>query len=156
MYQETSDGTQLVKKPTGFMTNATAIAEILLEKCRGDHSHVTLVGGRARVAEVYPDELCFRILKGLLRQMKRDGRIKHGHIGAVWAEEEDRAWDDQTGEELDAGMVKEARREEIAEVHKHRVYDKVPIKECWDKTGKPPVGIRWVDTQGFDGFDQSM
>jgi hypothetical protein len=30
------------------------------------------------------------------------------------------------------------------EYKKHGVYKKVPIKDCWNKTGKKPVGVRWV------------
>ena len=32
----------------------------------------------------------------------------------------------------------------MQEVRKHKVYDKVPIQECWDVIGKKPVGTRWV------------
>ena len=94
-------------KPTGFMTNATGIASQLSEKCNGKHQHVKLLNGRASRAEVYPDELCFRILKGLMETMRKDGRIHSNGIGAVMAEEESetwseiaRAWDDITGEDV--------------------------------------------------------
>ena len=105
---KSQEGTELVMKPTGFMTNATGIASQLSEECNGKHQHVKLLNGRASRAEVYPDELCFRILKGLMETMKRDGRIQSNGIGAVMAEEESetwnevtKAWDDITGEELD-------------------------------------------------------
>ena len=39
MFQESEKGTELVKKPTGFMTNAPEIAEELKGKCRGRHTH---------------------------------------------------------------------------------------------------------------------
>ena len=42
--------------------------------------------------------------------------------------------------------VRRARSEEMAEVKKHNVYVKVPISQCWDSTGKEPIGTRWVDT----------
>ena len=48
-------------------------------------------------------------------------------------------WDDMTGEELDARLVKKARAEEMMEVMKHGIYRKVDIKECWDRTGKKPI-----------------
>ena len=74
---------------------------------------------------MYPDELCFRILKGLMETMKKDGRIHTNGICAVMAEDEsgvwdqmDKAWDDVTGEELDANGVTTARDDEIKEVHK--------------------------------------
>ena len=61
MYQNTPEGLKFVKKPTGFMTNAKGIAEELGKKCQRMHSHVYLLNGRAKRAEVYPDELCYRI-----------------------------------------------------------------------------------------------
>ena len=64
MWQETESGNQLVMKPIGFMTNAQCIEEELGEKCDGSHRHVKLLNGRASRAEVYPDELCYRILRG--------------------------------------------------------------------------------------------
>ena len=51
--------------------------------------------------------------------LKANGRTQDGGTGAVKAEEEFTAWDDITGEQLDAEEVKKARRDEIAEVHKH-------------------------------------
>ena len=34
----------------------------------------------------------------------------------------------------------------------HHVYIKKPIKECWDKTGKDPIGTRWVDINKGDKY----
>ena len=82
MYQDTEDGRKLVMKPTGFMTNAKELGRELNVQCDGQHKHVTLVNGRAKKAQVYPDELCFSIITGLLKQMKRDGRISEG--GSEW------------------------------------------------------------------------
>ena len=101
------------------------------------------LNGRASRAEVYPDELCFRILKGRMETMKKDGSIHANGIGAVMAEEEsdvwnqiEEAWDDVTGEELDANGVMMARNDEMKEVRKQEVYHKVPNKECWAKHEK--------------------
>ena len=30
------------------------------------------------------------------------------------------------------------------------MYVKVPIKECWDQTGKDPIGTRWIDINKGD------
>ena len=68
----------------------------------------------------------------------------------VMAEDVAHAWNDVTGEELDAGMVKGARMEEIGEVHRHKVYYKVPIQESWDVTGKAPIKTRWLDINKGD------
>ena len=121
MYQDTDEGRKLVLKPAGFMTNANEIGNELNKRCEGNHSHVTIVNGRAKKAQVYPDELFFTIITGLLKQMKRDGRLSEGGIGMVMAEDEAHAWDDTTGEELDAGMVRDARMEEVREIRKHEI-----------------------------------
>ena len=46
---------------------------------------------------------------------------------------------------LEYEKVLDARTEELGEVAKHQVYYKVPIKECWDNTGKAPIKTRWID-----------
>ena len=64
MYQDTEEGRKLVMKPTGFMTNAKVLGEEPSKRCNGEHSHVTLVNGRAKKAQVYPDEFCFVKITG--------------------------------------------------------------------------------------------
>ncbi len=58
--------------------------------------------------------------------------------------------DGRTGEQLDPEKVRDAREEEIRELDR-RVYVKVDVKECWDRSGKPPIGVRWVDVRKGDG-----
>ena len=43
-----------------------------------------------------------------------------------------------------------AREEEMGEVRKHEVYEKVPIEECWERTGKAPIQTRWIDINKGD------
>ena len=57
----------------------------------------------------------------------------------------DQAWDDHTGESLDAKKVKEARQLEMEYYDKMHVFDKMPIAQCWERTGKAPLKARWVD-----------
>ena len=57
----------------------------------------------------------------------------------------DQAWDDHTGESLDAKKVKEARQLEMEYYDKMHVFDKVPIVQCWERTGKAHLKARWVD-----------
>ena len=61
-----------VLKPTGFLTNCPAIARELAVKCRRDHDHVNLVGGRAAGAAIYPPGLCRAICRGLAAQLRED------------------------------------------------------------------------------------
>ena len=57
------------------MTNSPCIGRELSWKCRGQHRHIDLTGGgRTRRSDIYPDQLCRAILKGLIEQMKLDGR----------------------------------------------------------------------------------
>ena len=106
--------------------------------------------------------VCWRILKGLIRQLKSDGRIATGSIGVSGPEEEAHnrelnaiwpegvAHDDVSGEPLDYDKVMEARAEEIREIHKHQVYVKVPIQEAWERIGKAPIKTRWIDINKGD------
>ena len=61
--------------------------------------------------------------------------------------------DDRTGKSLDTELVLEARLEELTEVKKHNVYKKVPIAQCMERTGRRPIGTRWVDINKGDDID---
>ena len=65
-----------VKKPTGFLTSSRFVADQLSRRCKTDHDHVQLVGGRAAGAQVYPDGLCRAMLRGVAQQKKYDGDSK--------------------------------------------------------------------------------
>ena len=56
------------------------------------------------------------------------------------------AWDDVRGGSLKYNEVVEARREEIEYMVKRGIWELKPIAECWERTGKGPTGVRWVDT----------
>ena len=88
-------------------------------------------------------------MNAILKQMRKDCRIgQELHIGAV-AQEDDsqwtQYWDDVSGALLEREGVEKARAEEMMEFRKHNVYTKVPLTECWDKTGKAPIKTRWLD-----------
>ena len=161
MYQEHEGKVELVKKPTSFMTNAPELGKELSKLCDGKHTHVNLVNGRAKRAELYPEELCYCILKGLISQMHMDGRLQAGQVGPGPAEDEPKqmnilgyendelaAWDDVTGDSLPIVGVQNARAEEMEEVRKHEVYVKRTVEECWRITGKEPIKTRWLDIKG--------
>lgn len=63
---------------------------------------------------------------------------------------ESKYWDEVTGKPLDAGGVKKARSEEMGHVHNVKEYTKVRIKMCWDRTGKGPIKVRWLDINKGD------
>ena len=54
--------------------------------------------------------------------------------------------DQNMGLVLDPEAVRRAREDELSEVDKHGVWENVPVLQCWDATGKKPIGVRWVDT----------
>jgi hypothetical protein len=61
-------------------------------------------------------------------------------------ENEEGAWDDVHGGTLPLQDVEAARREEVGYMGERKIWSLRPVKECWEKTGKPPVSVRWVDT----------
>ena len=57
----------------------------------------------------------------------------------------DQAWENLTGESLDAKKVKEAMQLEMEYCDKMHEFHKVPIAQCWERTGKAPLKATWVD-----------
>ena len=60
------------------------------------------------------------------------------------------AWDDVHGVEPPMAQVLEARHEEMNHM-KYQIFEVVKRKECFEKTGKPPISTRWVDTDKSHG-----
>jgi hypothetical protein len=58
----------------------------------------------------------------------------------------ERAWDDLKGGELKMEEVNKARGEEVGYMIKRTIWRLTPTAECWRKTGRAPIGTRWVDT----------
>ena len=65
----------------------------------------------------------------------------------------EKAWDDvNEGWELPVEKVKAARSEEVSYMEGRGIWTVRPVSECWEKTGRKPVSVRWVDTdKGFMG-----
>ena len=61
-----------VAKPTGFMTSGWAMFEELNRKCKDNHVHIPLVGGRASACQQYPSALCEAICRGVAKQKAFD------------------------------------------------------------------------------------
>jgi hypothetical protein len=55
-------------------------------------------------------------------------------------------WDDVKGGSLDPELNRKARQEELDFVKKRRVHEVVPWSQAIEKTGKPNIRTRWVDT----------
>ncbi len=166
-------GTGLAMKPTRFLTNSIMVAKQLERRCLNkilgvkDHEHIALEGSRTKQGQVYPAELCRAICRGIRDQKEFDKcnlvsllEVGPGQGGAAIhmlmqimpvppcedAEEElMAAWDDVTGEELDPEEVTKARAEEVQFYKSRKVYTKVPKSQCWKRTGKAPIPVRWID-----------
>ena len=76
-----------------------------------------------------------------------DMRARGAYTVTVYEQE---YFDNLSGERLDKELVKKARAEEMKEFAKYGVYKKVPISECFAKTSKGPIGVRWVDVNKGD------
>ena len=64
--------------------------------------------------------------------------------------EEEAFWDDMSGEMLNPQGVKAARQEELEYARRYEVFDIVDVKRCWERTGKAPIKVRWVDVNKGD------
>jgi len=71
-----------------------------------------------------------------------------------YMDSEGQFWDEISNKKLNANGVIADRLEEIKQVHSHRVYKKVPIQECWDRTGKAPIKTKWVDINKGDELNE--
>ena len=58
--------------------------------------------------------------------------------------------DDLTGQVLDERLVNKARRLEMEYFKQKDVYTKVPRSEAMRRTGRQPIGVRWVDVNKGD------
>ena len=59
-------------------------------------------------------------------------------------------WDNVHGESLLLDKLQEARNGEIKFMQDKKMWDVKPVSECWQKTGRAPISVRWVDTNKGD------
>ena len=79
-----------IRKPTGFLTNSVQVQRELDVRCGGQGGycsrpgggkHVLCSGRVARLAAIYPFELCRAILRGMSRQLRMDGILHNDCVG---------------------------------------------------------------------------
>ena len=150
-----------VFKPTGWCSNSQHVLNHMHKLCDRTHRHASLQNGLAKHAAIYPKRLCLAILRGIKDQLVSDGLSGlnglHG-VGTVneemsYSEEmsdRSRFIDDVSGQPLDTKLVEAARLDEVKGIRQHNVWTVVPISECYEKTGRAPVGGRWVDVNKGD------
>ena len=161
-----------IKKPTGFLSNSPCILEELNKRCAGRGGncsrrkggvHARCEGRIAKQAAKYSRGLCRAILKGAHRQMKTDGHLQDGCIGLMPGEDKvcdilrgpaqgysGKYRDDISGQVLRDDLIGEARKLELAYFAQKGVWQKRPHGESRKVTGKPPITVRWVDTNKGD------
>ena len=169
-------------KPTRFLTSCIAIANRLNRRCPRKHKHAVLLGGRAAAAARYTDKLCIEILRGVQEQYESErGCIAKRLLDNIEREESEvqessearrpkdeppeeandvecYEWefegdcDTTSGEQLPARLVNGAKQDEIKWLKNVPVYTKVPIAQCWERTGKAPIGVKWVITNKGDRY----
>jgi hypothetical protein len=126
-----------IKKPTGFMTNSSEIAEAMSRICerrdglcsRGTGCvHRLCSGKHALEAAKYPHGLCRAVLRGVENQPRKDGLLIDGCYGIQAPSDEAEVLkhlkgpmqgysgtfkDDLTGQVLEESLVREARSKEL-------------------------------------------
>ena len=103
-----------------WMTNATELMRMLEAMSQSED------WSQRKVCEEYGERMSDAIFEALMKQMRRDGRVRDGEIGAVVPIEEDAlAWhwvnyeddkefyDDMSGKRLGPSLVRKARAEEM-------------------------------------------
>ena len=96
----------------------------------------------------HEEEIFRAIMRGMAGGLRKQGRVNPGEKGMVMAVEENNweaFYDNLSGAMLNPEVVKDARKEEMVEVYKHRVYINVPVEERYEKTGK---GTHWNQVGG--------
>ena len=135
---------------------------------------MTCSGGIAKDKAKYPRELCRSVLRGLTSQLRADKRLIAGCYGIqakVDSESEStedvdevaekflygpaqgysgKYKDDLTGQPLRDDLVRSARAKELEFFCSKGVWVKVPRQRSFERTGKPPISVRWVDVNKGD------
>ena len=162
MTSEDGEGLGYVRKETQWVTNSPELAKTIEGKCDGSHRHVHLINGRARYAQVYPPKLVSAILRGIKRELRNLGELSmvaemtggpapDGESNEQKGEYFDgKYFDTTTGAPLRTEAVLEARKEELRWIHKQRIYEKVPLEECYEVTGRKPIDLKWIDKNKGD------
>ncbi|CAK0892530.1 unnamed protein product [Prorocentrum cordatum] len=147
---------EFVRKETGWVTNHPGLARRLQGTCsnvdgRAEwHRHITLVGGIARFAKVYPPKLVEAVLEELKDTLNDVGELSTAQVQQSGPVPVDAAvppgdwtsyWDDVNGGYLEAGLVAQARAVEREWVKKQELIEIVPRSQAFAETG-PPLHIQ--------------
>lgn len=110
------------RKPTMWITNSWDIARELQRRCTRDHQHEALMGGKAVLAQIYPEGLCKAIVRGLKRHLRRKneaGRPYPEEMQEVFVGDEDIAAENGS----EAGEEEAPRDEDLEDALDREVED---------------------------------
>ena len=141
------------KNNSGDIMAMTNVPETLKEMQRFGNKASKRTVGIVKKEDSHEEEIFTAVMRGMAGGLRMQGRTNPGEEGLAMAVEENNweaFYDNLSGAMLDPEGVKNAGKEEMAEVYKHGVYVKVPVEECYEKTGKAPIGTRWVDVNKGD------
>ena len=165
---------QPVKKPTGFLSNGGRILSALSRRCDGQDGncsrsrggkHALCSGKTASDAARYPPGLVKAIIKGTTQELHHRGVMKPGEVGLHAVNDEDipanqvrgpaqgysgKFVDDVTKQVLKDDLVREARAKELTYFNDKGVWRKKPRQEAYQRTGRAPITVRWVDVNKRD------
>jgi len=65
-------------------------------------------------------------------------------------------YDHSTGLQLDPKLAVEARTAEMDWMEQMKVWEIVPIEECYARTGRAPIPIGWVDLNKGDADNPNI
>ena len=161
------------RRRSKIVSTMPAIESIFSGKlCQEEHEHAHLVEGEAHDPQSYPSQLRKAIMKAIKLQNKWDAsglkllatvNAEGGTPAGVTSIPEEEmmnefmeAWDDTSGESLDPVAVLAARREEITYYKEMKAFTKVPISQCIARTGRRPIGVRWIDINKGDQYNVNI
>ena len=129
-------------------------AEKIKRDKKGDNWNQVMIQGMHRQLEEREFGMDIGLMEEQLSKSRRAGMLiveEKGKMEAIYYID---AWgqyfDEVSGKQLDPKGVVKARIEEMVEVAKHKLYDKVPLQECYDETRKAPIKVRWLDINKGD------
>ena len=65
-------------------------------------------------------------------------------------------YDDVSGKELPKQLAIRARETELEYSRFMKLWSKVPIKECYEKTGAAPIGVKWIEVNKGDDLNPNI
>ena len=158
-------------KRSKIMSTILAIDTVVGGKwCQEGHEHARFSGVEACDAHSY--QLRKAIMSAiklqrrwgargltLLATVEAEGEIPAGSTTITEEEATNEileAWDDASGEGLDPATVLAARREKIADYKEMKAFIKVPISHCVARTGRRPIGVRWININKGDQYNVNI